>query len=384
VINQNDKYDALNKVLRSNTFSKATKANVLLKFLVESTILQKELSAITIGLELFGNKYDSDTSDVNIRVNISHLRKRLEQYYTEEGQNDPVIITIEPGQYNASFTARTEIRKSKTKRNLIIAGVFLLAVAALVFFLNTAKDRVWKPMFENKLETTLYLGDVFGYSGPTAFGNTGWHRDFTINSPEQLLSQTSVDPEKFAGLKPADYSYVVFENSYNIKPFTQYFTRSNYDFLIRLTSDFKTRTIKEQNTIYAGPFFMRSSFNGLFNDFAKNVNLQIDTDPSKPQLVNYILNGESKTIKLNSNYTEGEYALASSFKGPNNSRHYIFFSNHGMGLTAIVEYFTNAQSLDEFSKKYLKNSDEFIALYFVKGKDRTSMSMELVYFDDNR
>jgi len=30
------------------------------------------------------------------------------------------------------------------------------------------------------------------------------------------------------------------------------------------------------------------------------------------------------------------------------------------------------------------NSDEFIALYFVKGKDRTSMSMELVFIDNNQ
>ena len=164
VISQREEYDALNKVQGSSAFSKAIKANVLLKFLVESTIQQKELSTITIGLELFGNRYDSETSDVNIRVSISHLRKRLEQYYADEGQNDPVIITIEPGQYNVTFTERGEAQKSKSGRKLIIATTFLLVAVWSVILLNKRNDRVWSPMFKNKLETILYLGDVFGYS----------------------------------------------------------------------------------------------------------------------------------------------------------------------------------------------------------------------------
>ncbi|WP_042496406.1 hypothetical protein [Algibacter lectus] len=89
--------------------------------------------------------------------------------------------------------------------------------------------------------------------------------------------------------------------------------------------------------------------------------------------------GENKIIKINSRDSEGEYAIASGFNGPNNSRHYIFFSNHGMGLTSVIEYFTDIDSVQEFSDAYLSTSNEFIAIFFVKGKDRTSLSMELVF-----
>ncbi len=383
MISQREKYDALNKVQGSSAFSKAIKANVLLKFLVESTIQQKELSTITIGLELFGNRYDSETSDVNIRVSISHLRKRLEQYYADEGQNDPVIITIEPGQYNVTFTERGEAQKSKSGRKLIIATTFLLVAVWSVILLNKRNDRVWSPMFKNKLETILYLGDVFGYSGPTAFGNNGWHRDSHINSAEEFFSLKQKNPLKYKRLQPGEYSYMVFENSYNIKPFTKYFTQNSYDFLIRPTTDFKIRSVKDQNTIYAGPLYVQKVFNDLFNDFANNVELFMDTLQGTSPLLKYKVDGEIEIININSRYPEGEYALASAFNGPNNTRHYIFFSNHGMGLTAVVENFTNPKSLHEFSKKYLNESNEFIALFFVKGKDRTSLSMELVFVDDN-
>ncbi|WP_193743944.1 hypothetical protein [Algibacter lectus] len=55
-----------------------------------------------------------------------------------------------------------------------------------------------------------------------------------------------------------------------------------------------------------------------------------------------------------------------------------------MGLTSVIEYFTDIDSVQEFSDAYLSTSNEFIAIFFVKGKDRTSLSMELVFFDDNK
>lgn len=377
--------EALEQVLKSNTFSKATTTCILLKFLVESTLQEKEISAITIGIELFGKKYDPEKSDVNIRVNISHLRKRLKQYYEEEGKNDSVIISIEPGQYKASFTQKESLQKRK-REPFIAAGAMLILTFALILFNQYRKplDRVWKPAIDNKLETTLYLGDVFGYSGPTAFGRKGWHRDSKINSADEFYEMTKTEPEKYADLVPGEFSYVVFENAFNIKPFAQYFTKSDYDFSIRPVADFKIRSIKDRNTIYAGPLFIQSPFNGLFNQLAKKVSLKFEPDGYGQYSLLTDEKEGPKLINMNSRSHEGEYALAASFNGPNNTRHSMFFSNHGMGLTAVVEYFTNVDSLHSFSKRYLQENDEFVCLFFVKGKERTSVSMEMVLFDSNK
>lgn len=387
MFNQNEINDALTRILKSRTFSKASTGKVLLKFLVESTIKENEISAYTIGLELFGRKYDPEKSDVNIRVNISHLRKRLKQYYEQEGSEDPIIIYIEPGQYNATFSGKKKLKPGKLKRNIVgLSTVVVLSVAAVILiFPLKSTDKVWSSMFDNELETTLFLGDVFGYRGPTIFGSLGWHRDSNINSADEFYMATKSNPEKYSAIKPGKYSYVVFENSFNIKPFTQYFTINDYDFSLRPTADFITRTIKDHNTIYTGPFYVQTTFNELFNDFSKNVKLVAKNKKQNHFSLNYnTKDNQQTTIILNSNDIDGEYAIASAFNGPNNSRHYMFFSNHGMGLTAIVEHFTNPDSIEAFSERHLNDSNEFIALFYVKGKDRTSMSMELEFFDDNK
>ena len=88
-----------------------------------------------------------------------------------------------------------------------------------------------------------------------------------------------------------------------------------------------------------------------YYDFAHNVELIYDTIPVDRVFIKYTKGSEIKKININALAHNEEYAIASAFNGPNNSRHYIFFSNHGMGLTAVVEYFTRQKSLDEFARK---------------------------------
>ncbi|WNJ17563.1 hypothetical protein [Pontibacter sp. G13] len=385
MISQPEQSDALNRILDSQTFGKATTTRTLLAYLVSATIERQEISAASIGLELFGKKYDPAKHDVNIRVNISHLRKRLKRYYDQEGGADPIRISIEPGQYYASFAAKSVPQNSV--KGLAWGGmiaVALILIGALGWSFSGPDDRMWTPMFENELETTLYLGDVFGYSGPTQFGSMGWHRDSKINSSEEFYNRVKQSPEKHQSLRPAAYTYVVFENAFNIKPFTQYFTQQEYQFSVRQTSDFSGRSLKDRNTIYAGPFFVQSAFNDIFNDFSKNVQLHFDTTSRGPVILQYTEDGLPKRVNITSKFGDEEYALASAFNGPNGTRHYLFFSNHGMGLTAVVEHFTNPEALEVFSAEYLAEGEEFVALFHVKGKDRTSMSMELVLWDGNR
>ncbi|WP_075589838.1 hypothetical protein [Labilibacter marinus] len=382
MVSQQEKYETLECILKSKIFTKATTTKVLLKYIVECTIQNKEISATTIGLEIFGNRYNPEKNDVNIRVNISHLRKRLIQYYQDEGINDSIILSIEPGQYRVSFTKKSKA-KPKRKRNVFILGFSVIAIIiAFIFFFSKSNEKVWQQTLRNGHETTLYLGDVFGYDGPTAFGNNGWHRDFSINSPKEFYERTNNNPAKYNAYKPGRFTFVNFENSYIIKPISQYLALYKYDFSIRPTSDFNIRAVKVENTIYAGAYFTQHAFIDLFNELAINIKLKLDGKLNVPDKLLHILN--NKTYHLNAKSVNEELALVGVFNGPNNTRHKMFFSNHGIGLVALVEYFTNTDSLVAFSDKYIEESNEFIALYNVKGKDRTNISMELIFIDNNQ
>ncbi|MEM9338763.1 MAG: hypothetical protein AAGA66_08555, partial [Bacteroidota bacterium] len=185
MVDEEEVVHELELILNSETFKKSSTLNTLLRYLVESTLDKKDISANTIGLELFRKKYNPDKNDVNIRVNVSHLRKKLAKYYENEGVNDPLIISFHPGQYHATFTKKRSAVSTFHFKKLTGLGVGLLILFGL-FIWQYAKHRpskVWSNLLTNGLETTLYLGDVFGFSGPNAFGRNSWQRDANINSP---------------------------------------------------------------------------------------------------------------------------------------------------------------------------------------------------------
>lgn len=67
----------------------------------------EELREHTIGEEVFGRPVGYDTASENIvRVSVSQLRKRLEQYFAGEGASEPIVITIPKGRYSVEFLPR--------------------------------------------------------------------------------------------------------------------------------------------------------------------------------------------------------------------------------------------------------------------------------------
>src|SRR5215469_12021273 len=77
---------------------------------VSSRVLDEEAGEIheqEVGHKVFGRPANYDTSSDNIvRVHASMLRKRLEQYFAEDGANEPVIVEVPRGNYAPVFRDR--------------------------------------------------------------------------------------------------------------------------------------------------------------------------------------------------------------------------------------------------------------------------------------
>ena len=386
MLTQQEKYNTLNRILGSQIFSKSTTAKVLLKFLVESSIQGDDISASDIAREIFGSQYKYDKSEANVRVNIYHLRKKLERYYDEEGTHEINRITIEKGQYKVDFKNSTTISKIK-KKKAILAFAF---TATVLFFLNVLilsknKDKVWSNTYKNGHQTTLYLTSVFTYTGPTFDGHRVTYRDTRINSNIQLINFLDTIPgaKELYNASPTNYTYTAFEDAATIKNFTRLFTKHNSEFAVRKSSDFSINDIKEQNIIFLSPMRYKTVFSEVFNELTTNAKLI--TNNQHQFLLKYSdETGRDTTYSLSFIPKKREYAIAAKFITPTNTCQYMFFADHGMGLSAMAEYFTNDDSLQVFSERYLKNTDEFVSLFLVSGKDRTNLDMKLVLFDDNQ
>jgi hypothetical protein len=102
---------AIERVLHSATFSRSDSSRQLLKFIVEKS-LAGDLDSIkeyTIATEALGRPPDFDPkADSIVRIQVQRLRKRLEEYYSDEGRRDPIRIVIPSGHYIPEFRTYPE------------------------------------------------------------------------------------------------------------------------------------------------------------------------------------------------------------------------------------------------------------------------------------
>jgi len=98
--------ELLQRVAASHQFEKSKRLRDLLLYLGERGLQDPGcvLHEQEIGVDVFGRQPDYDTShDTLVRVQISQLRKKLQEFFQTEGRGEPLIIDIPKGSYVPVF-----------------------------------------------------------------------------------------------------------------------------------------------------------------------------------------------------------------------------------------------------------------------------------------
>lgn len=96
----------IDRILASRPFETAARLRDLLRYLSERSESEEPIREDQIGVAVFGRPAGYDTShDTLVRVQISHLRKKLQQYFEDEGRHEAWEIVIPKGNYTLSFHA---------------------------------------------------------------------------------------------------------------------------------------------------------------------------------------------------------------------------------------------------------------------------------------
>jgi hypothetical protein len=180
--------ELLHRVAGSPNFQKSKRIRDLLLYLGERAfedpccILREQ----EIGVDVLGRPPDYDTShDTLVRVQVSQLRKKLQEYFAAEGRDEPLVIDIPKGSYVPVFRARSEMPselppvprapKPAASRRALLAGIAIgLAAAALgagVYSLakpsasrsagqRPTVEAFWTQLFGTSQTTYLVLSDV--------------------------------------------------------------------------------------------------------------------------------------------------------------------------------------------------------------------------------
>ena len=100
------------RIAASRQFIKAPQLHDILVYICQRALADPAASIkeYEIGCNVLGRKPDFNPNEDNIvRVQISHLRKRLDEYFANDGKDEPLRITVPKGAYVPRFEPKPEL-----------------------------------------------------------------------------------------------------------------------------------------------------------------------------------------------------------------------------------------------------------------------------------
>ena len=96
------------RILRSETFHRAEQLRKILSYVSREIILHPEQTVreYEVAFNALGRRKDFDATQDNIvRVQFTHLRRKLDIYFANEGKHELLLVTIPKGSYTPLFLA---------------------------------------------------------------------------------------------------------------------------------------------------------------------------------------------------------------------------------------------------------------------------------------
>lgn len=186
-----ERLELLLRVASSALFQKSNRSREFLLYVGRRSLgdPSNPIREHEIGVDVFGRAHGYDTSqDTIVRVQGSQLRKKLQQFFAEEGSAEAWVIEMPKGSYSLSFRERESAEPlleaapeppapKPRVPYLLLTGVALVAcLAALLFLIADNRslrrqaeggmgprphvDRLWKQIFGNGRQCHLVLADV--------------------------------------------------------------------------------------------------------------------------------------------------------------------------------------------------------------------------------
>lgn len=151
------------RILKSETFHRAEQLRNILSYVSREIILHPDQTVreYEVAFNALGRRKDFDATQDNIvRVQFTHLRRKLETYFVTEGKDEPLVLTIPKGSYTPLFLPAME------KVPAVEAGAAseklgaVLATSLLANLEGLPKRTKWQSKFVNILLVIGLLGWV--------------------------------------------------------------------------------------------------------------------------------------------------------------------------------------------------------------------------------
>ncbi len=391
MITNETKLKLLEKVLATKEFRSSKTYSKLLTYLVEASINNIEPKEYTIAIEVFNKDSNFNPSeDASVRVYISNLRKKLDHYYSHEGENDDFRISIPKGRYNVEF--KPHISKVKTSNNKYLRLLFYaLGFLLLIFlakeaynFLTFKKNNssiltttTWANLANSNNNKMIVLGnDLFFLE--IIDGEETIVRKHHINTIEQFNQYKKQHKEKkIIGITPYPF-FPDMDFALISKLLSQILPENN--FVFKNSFNIKATDLLENDLVFFGSFRNLHFLNYVMKDSLFSFN---------PEPANYYITVKEKdSTKIFKQLGEPDkdyvdYCLFRKIPGPNNNTIYVFSSFFGAARDAAIrkmlskDFSKNLEKL--FITKYGEMPEYFDILFKTNGFSRTAFTTTIEF-----
>lgn len=265
--------DQLARLVNSSTFRNAESLRRMLAYLGEQTLEGRadRLKEYTVGIEAFGKPPDYDPkTDSSVRVHLSNLRKKLDEYSRGEGVNDPLVVELPKGHFKLAFrkgpvggtTAGGALRRwqiAAVALMIALAGTAALAVRWKFQAAEIKTERrwtpalraFWRPYLDSERPIIVSLGTPLFVAT-----SRGFFRDPKVNDWQKAVAAGLIRDlqRQFSSPVAAPvYIYTGVGEALGVFELVTLFTAPKRDLSVKLSNELTWEEIIRQNVIFVGP-----------------------------------------------------------------------------------------------------------------------------------
>ena len=404
-----DKKAELKRILQSKEFRDSAVYANLLTYLVDASLSGNVPKETTIAIDVFGKDSDFNSNkDSSVRYHIYMLRKKLDSYYADEGQDSSLRLTIPKGRYEIeykdpghtyaekvngllSFLNRWEVVIILT---LIVLNLYFLirqfntdSGATASYTLNSVsqEDPVWGPFFSNDYPVLIVMGDDFLLDEfNPEYQRFRQIRDWEINSETDLYNFLNTHPR--ANLWKSEISGIPFGGVRNLMDLLPVIYQFQNDVELKMSSTLELNDIRNQNILYIGEFENLRILTKVLHQTP--IRYQYNPDERV-----FVLGEENDTLRTfhrieapyqQKNKYNVDYSLLIKIPGVT-GENYMFIVGFGYGgrlerTKMLGNRKLRSHLVESIEEIHGSVPQYFIALFEVKSIERTGFTNEIKYF----
>lgn len=363
------------RIRSSGILARSTHLHSLFEYLYQCYLSNKIPKELEIAIEGLGREESFDvTQDALVRVYMHKLRRKLDDFYDDEGKSLSHRLQLPKGEYR--FVLQPQDNNIQQPVNNVPANTFfsgiqitprflggiiavlLLINLALLYFwpaptnLNQVRDStLWQPLLTDNKTTLLVVGDYYIFAESDNGSNVNrLVRDFDINSPIDLASYLQLYPEQAEHKFDISLSYLPTSSAQALNKISPIINNARNPVQTIMASQLTAEQLRNNNIVYIGHL----SGLGLLSDqvFAHSHFAVGDTGFDE------LVDKETGTRYINARgipgapaNTQQHYAYLSSFTGPANNRFVIIAGLRDAGLIELANIVSDSDSLKVITEK---------------------------------